>query len=209
MKILFLGDSVTDAGRNRQEGGLWHMGQGYPVMCAGELSHKYPTKYEFINRGVSGNRITDLYARIKQDCWNLQPDILSILVGINDVGHEVNRGDGVEDNRFEAVYRMLLEDTLKRLPNLKIILMEPFCLAVPHRPDDWGAFRKGAEAKSRIVEKLAREFGCTFVPLQRHFDKACELAPAAYWIGDGVHPTPAGNWLIAEEWLKAFETLQR
>ncbi len=208
MKILFLGDSITDAGRSRNEQRLL-MGQGYPVICAGKLGAEYPDKFQFVNTGVSGNRITDVYARIKVDCWNHNPDIISLLVGINDVGHEVNRGDGVENDRFENVYRMLLEDTIARFPNIKIILMEPFCLAVPHRPDDWVAFRRGAEEKSGIIKKLAEEFGCVFVPLQEKFDKACLRAPATHWIGDGVHPTPAGNWLIAEEWLKAFETLQR
>ena len=207
MKILFTGDSITDAGRFREEGAMWGMGQGYPVMCAGRLGMDFAGDYEFINTGVSGNRITDIYARIKRDCWNLKPDLISLLVGINDVGHEVNRGDGVEDDRFETVYRMLLEDTKKALPEVKIILMEPFCLAVPHRPDDWVAFRKGTEAKSKIVEKLAKEFGCGFLPLQNKFDEACKRAPARYWIGDGVHPTPAGNQLIADAWLEAFKKI--
>lgn len=207
MKILFTGDSITDAGRSKDGTERLLMGQGYPVMCAGRLGLDYPDRFEFVNTGVSGNRITDLYARIKRDCWNLSPDVCSLLVGINDVGHEVNRQDGVEDYRFERVYRMLLEDTKKALPDIKFILMEPFCLAVPHRPENWDLFREGAVAKGKIVKELAEEFGCEFVPLQEKFDQACSFAPARYWIGDGVHPTPMGNQLIADEWLKAFQKL--
>ncbi len=206
-RILFLGDSITDAGRSREGVERLLMGQGYPTMCAGRLGMDHPDRFEFVNTGVSGNRITDVYARIKRDCWNHKPDVISLLVGINDVGHEINRQDGVEDDRFETVYRMLLEDTKKVLPKTKFILMEPFCLAVPHRPEDWAAFRKGAKAKGEIVKKLAEEFGCAFVPLQDKFDRVCNLAPARHWIGDGVHPTPAGNQLIADRWLKAIKEI--
>ncbi len=207
MKILFLGDSITDAGRERNGGFRLGMGQGYPVMCAGKLGFDEPDKYEFLNTGISGDRIVDIYARIKKDCWNLKPDVLSLLVGINDVGHEINGENGVEDDRFEAIYRLLIEGTKERFPNIKIMLLEPFCLAVPNHDEPWDKFLEGAMAKAKIVKKLAEEYGLTFIPLQEKFNEACKTAPAQHWIGDGVHPSNAGNWLIAEEWLKAFKTL--
>jgi lysophospholipase L1-like esterase len=126
MKILFYGDSITDAQRDRSvDHYLSSYGFGYPSFVAGELLSKNPEQYEIINRGISGNRIVDLYARIKADVWNLQPDVLSILVGVNDVWHEINYNNGVELERFDKIYRMMLDDTLKVLPNVKIILCEP------------------------------------------------------------------------------------
>ena len=129
MKILFYGDSITDAGRTRDldvpNKGL---GGGYVSYIANQLFEKSLTDYDIYNTGISGNRIVDLYARIKIDCWNIKPDLLSILIGINDIWHEVKRHNGVEIDRFEKVYRMLLEDTKKALPETKIMLLEPFVL---------------------------------------------------------------------------------
>jgi lysophospholipase L1-like esterase len=122
MKILFQGDSITDAGRSREN--LADLGPGYPATAAALLTETFPqTEFTFINRGISGNRIVDLYARIKMDVWNLQPDVLSILIGINDIWHEVGiNHNGVDLVRFERMYRMMLDDTLERLPNLKLII---------------------------------------------------------------------------------------
>ena len=116
MKILFFGDSITDAGRARdQDGTSASLGFGYVRSLAGKLLLKDPVKYEIFNRGISGHRIVDLYARVKCDCWNLQPDVLSILIGVNDVWHGVHHENGVEIDRFERMYRMLLEDTKKEV----------------------------------------------------------------------------------------------
>ena len=131
MRIVLFGDSITDMGRDRKfdtPDCSWSYGHGYPIFIAGDLYRQDPNKHQVINRGISGNRIVDLYARIKSDVWNLQPDLLSILIGVNDVWHELNFNNGVDVDRYEKVYRMLIEDTLKRFPNLKIILCEPFIL---------------------------------------------------------------------------------
>lgn len=206
-KILFMGDSITDSGRVRDENNRFYMGEGYPCMCAGRIMKDYPGEYFVENVGISGHRIVDIYARIKKDFWNLKPDIFSMLIGINDVWHELGAGNGVEPERFEKVYRMLLEDTKKVLPDLKIILLEPFVLKARATEEKWEEFLEGTKTNAAIVKMLAKEFGCVFVPLQDKFDEACKLAPESYWLRDGVHPSSAGHQLIADEWLKAFETL--
>ena len=120
MRILFFGDSITDAGRNREaDFNLNSYGLGYVRSVAGALLCEAPDKYEIINRGIGGNRIVDLYSRIKMDCWNLEPDVLNILIGVNDVWHEVGKKNGVELPRFENIYRMILEETKERLPTQK------------------------------------------------------------------------------------------
>ena len=99
MKILFQGDSITDAGRSRDND--QYIGTGYPLLVKSELGYKFPGKYEFINRGISGNRIVDLYARIKADIINIKPDVMSILIGVNDVWHEFGvNPNGVSSEKF-------------------------------------------------------------------------------------------------------------
>ena len=129
MKIVFFGDSITDMGRNRGEcDEIWTYGSGYPMLVASHLYRKDPLQYQVVNRGIAGNRIVDLYARVKADVWNERPEVLSILVGVNDIWHEFDWQNGVEQDRFERIYDMLIEDTLQRLPNIKIVLCEPFIL---------------------------------------------------------------------------------
>jgi lysophospholipase L1-like esterase len=99
-KVLFLGDSITDAQRSYQEDEHHYIGQGYTEMVAGKLALEHPGMYEFTNKGISGNRIVDLYARIKKDCWNLKPDYISILIGVNDVWHELEDENGVDAKRI-------------------------------------------------------------------------------------------------------------
>ena len=205
MKILFQGDSITDIGRNTDRGSLQSIGQGYALMVTGELGARYPGQYTFENRGISGNRIVDLYARIKVDCWNLEPDVISILLGVNDVWHEFGNKNGVEANRFENVYRMLIEDSLAKLPNVKFMLLEPFALPGTATEGKWNEFFVEVVKRSQIVQKLAQEYQLSFVPLQKKLEDACKLCPAEYWLGDGVHPTPAGHRLIADAWLEVFQ----
>ena len=147
----------------------------------------------------------DLYARIKADVWNHKPDVISILIGINDVWHEIYGGNGVELNRFEKVYRMLIEDTREQLPNVKFILCEPFVLkgsATEEKYEEFCEIKKYAA----VVKKLAKEYGVPFVALQEKFDEAAEKHGAVHYLYDGVHPDVAGGKLIAEEWLKVFQT---
>lgn len=204
-KIVFQGDSITDVGRNTERGSLKSIGQGYALICTAGLTARYPGEFSVSNRGVSGNRIVDVYARIKRDCWNLEPDVLSCLIGINDVWHEVAAQNGVDAERFHAVYRMLAADTIRRFPKIRMILMEPFVLPGRATEAKWEFFRDETALRSDAVKRVADEFGMSFLPLQEMFDRACEAAPGDYWLGDGVHPTPAGHQLIADRWLALFE----
>ncbi len=205
MKILFQGDSITDTGRNTSSGSLVSIGQGYAMLCASTLGAKYPEKFTFENRGISGNRIVDVYARIKVDGWNLEPDVFSILIGVNDVWHKVGNKNGVDAERFYRVYKMLVTDTMTALPNARMILMEPFVLPATATEGNWDYFRDETALRAKAIKQIAEECGQIFLPLQDMFDDACKCAPASYWLGDGVHPTPAGHKLIADRWLAAFE----
>ena len=205
MRILFQGDSITDVGRNTNNGSTLSMGQGYPLMVAGDLGAAYPGQYEFLNRGISGNRIVDIYARIKCDCWNLEPDVLSLLIGVNDVWHEVGAGrNGVDTARFEKMYRILVEDTLERFPKMKIMVLEPFVLPGTATDEHWDYFSTEVPLRAAAARRVADDYHLIFVPLQCMFDDACQNAPASYWLADGVHPTPFGHRLIANAWIKAF-----
>lgn len=209
MKVIFYGDSITDAGRNYEvdfqpEG----YGYGYVKYAVESLLAENPEKYVLYNRGISGNRIVDLYARIKKDVWNLQPDVLSILIGVNDVWHELDGENGVDLVRFEKIYRILLDDTLERFPNLKILLCEPFILKGSATVEKWEEFLQVKEY-AKVVKKLANEYGFDFLPLQETLDKAAALNGSEYYAADGVHPTADGAKLIAAEWLKAFKKIEK
>ncbi len=205
-KILFQGDSITDAGRTMQDSVLLKMGTGYPHFAAARLQADFPgEKFEFENRGISGNRVVDLYARWKLDALNLEPELISILIGVNDTWHEFSRQNGVELDRYEMIYRMLLKWTCEKLPGVKLVLMEPFCLASELVTEAWIL-----EIRERavIVRKLAEEFHALFIPLQELLTVAAEKSGSNLAIlRDGVHPTPLGHQLIADAWLAAVTPL--
>ena len=205
--ILFQGDSITDCQRIRESNINMpaHLGYGYPNLISGKLLFDHAGEdYQCINQGISGNRVVDLYARWKIDALNFKPDIISILIGVNDVWHEASRQNGVEADRFEMVYRMLLEWTKKVLPDVKFVIMEPFCL-----PSDvvCESFMPEVKLRAAAAKKVAADFGAIFLPLQDKFDAATQLAPANYWLADGVHPTAAGHRLIANAWMEAAKPL--
>jgi lysophospholipase L1-like esterase len=200
--ILFQGDSITDAGRARDiaqpNAGL---GTGYAYLVAAHLLAARPADdLRFMNRGISGNRIVDLYARWREDALNLQPNLISILIGINDTWHEFSRQAGVAVPKFERVYRQLLTETREALPNVKLVLCEPFALPCGAVTREWIPDVEGRQA---VTRKLAGEFGATLVEFQKMFDRAQAQAAPAYWAGDGVHPTYAGHQRMAEAWLAA------
>ncbi len=196
-KILFQGDSITDADRSR--GNRLSLGYGYPTQVAGLLGKEYPGQLEFVNLGISGNRVVDLYARIGEDFIEEAPDFITILIGINDVWHEFGaRRNGIENPKFYKVYALLLEELRQKLPGTGVILLEPFVLRGPATDGKWGYFHDETAMRAASVRKLAETYGLTFVPLQSMFDAACEKAPAGYWLPDGVHPSAMGHGLIAE-----------
>ena len=207
MKIIFYGDSITDMNRLRDDVSAvpFKLGNSYALVTGAYLVGKNPTGYDVLNKGISGNRIVDLYARIKKDVWNEQPDVLSILVGVNDVWHEIQNGNGIDIVRFEKIYRMLIEDTLERLPNLKIMLLEPFVLEGSATKEKYEEFL-AVKDYAKVVKKLANEYGLVFVELQSRFDEYCEKYGSQILLYDGVHPNLVGTKIISDAWIEAFES---
>ena len=203
--ILFQGDSITDADRNRQ----WDidLGKGYPQLVSGTLSYESPGCYQFTNRGISGNRIVDVYARIKCDLINLKPDVVSILVGVNDVGHEFSSKNGVCAEKYYTIYDLMIQEILAALPDVKILILEPFVLPGAVTREKWDIFYAEVLARGEKAKQVAQKYHLTFVPLQQHFEQAATGNDPEYWIRDGIHPTPAGHEIIKREWLKAFQTM--
>lgn len=211
-RILFQGDSITDCDRRRDL--FYGLGGGYPNLVKASLGTDCPGEYEFINRGVSGDRIVDLYARIKVDFTNLKPDYASIYIGVNDTWHEINDDNGVDTAKFEKIYTMLIEEIKEACPDTKLILITPYVLEGPgscnteEKPVKYNIFRQDVADKSAAVKRIAEKFDLALVELQPVFDDACSKAPASYWTADGVHPTECGHELIKRLWLDAFAKIK-
>lgn len=205
-RILFQGDSITDCGRSRDHDG--YKGSGYAALVTAALNFEYPGEYEIINRAVSGNRVVDLYARIKADLINLKPDILSVHIGINDVWHEVAGKNGVDAEKFEKIYDMFLSEVKAALPDVKIIILGAFVTKGKAAEEAWGYFEPETKKRAESAKRLAEKYGCVFVDIQSEFDKAIERYPEPYWTAEGVHPTEAGHEIIKRAWLKAFEQVK-
>ena len=212
MNILFQGDSITDCQRDRTTVQS-SLGTGYPRLVASALGFENGNIYDFMNRGISGNRIVDVYARIKADIINLKPDVMSILIGVNDVWHEIDSKNGVDTKKFFKIYCMLIEEIKEALPDIKIMILEPFVLegsATCNRedaPDRLNLFKTEVAEKAQMAKKVAEKYNLTFIPLQDKFNEAEKRAPQPHWLVDGVHPSPYGHELIKHEWIKAFNTL--
>ncbi|MEK5059026.1 GDSL family lipase [Paenibacillus sp. FSL H7-0326] len=198
--VLFIGDSITDCGRNYDNVG--DLGRGYAMMVAAELNFRYPEKQiQFMNRGINGNRVTDLEQRWEQDCLAHNPTWVSIYIGINDTWRWYDSKAETSADEFYRTYRELLVRT-KEHTNANIVLIEPFVLPVPEDRKGW---RVDLDPKIHAIRELAREFGTYYVPLDGLFAQASTKAEPAYWAGDGVHPTDAGHALIARAWLDAVK----
>jgi len=203
--IVFQGDSITDAGRKKEileanDSGA--LGNGYAANAAGEILADHPELgLKFYNRGISGNKVPDLAARWQQDCLDLKPDILSILIGINDIWHTIAFGSKYQGTiaDYEQGYRQLIKDTLAAKADTRIVICEPFTTR-----DDRFKSREGKTTAEYAVvaRKLADEFKLTYVPFQAEFDKACKAAEGKFWLWDGIHPTQAGHALMNQEWRR-------
>lgn len=207
--ILFQGDSITDAGRNKNEelsNDASALGSGYAFLAAVDLLGSHPSKkLQCYNRGISGNKVFQLSERWETDCLNLKPDILSILVGVNDFWHTLDFNYKGTAETYEDDYRKLMERTKKALPDTKIIIGEPFALRAGSAVNDswYPNFPKYQDA----AKAVAKDFGAAFIPFQSIFDAASEKVPATYWSADGVHPTLAGSHLMAKAWLETVSRL--
>jgi len=202
--ILFQGDSITDSKRNREDPGYNNsriLGTGYPMLAGAYLLDKYASlNLKIFNRGISGNKVFQLAERWEKDCLQIKPDILSILIGVNDIWHKV---DGTYDGTIEIYrkdYTALLETTMKVLPDVRLIIGEPFGVRGLEAVDDrwYPEFYEYQKA----AREIASLFGAIFIPYQAVFDEAQKRAPGVYWTPDGVHPTLAGAQLMAAAWLR-------
>ena len=203
--VLFQGDSITDAGRSREQASEVNqqsaLGMGYAWLAASQLLVDRPDDgLSIYNRGISGNKVFQLADRWQVDCLDLEPDVLSILIGVNDIWHTLEgKYDGTVE-KYATDYRALLERTRSALPDVKLVICEPFllrCGAVDER------FYPEFDGYRATARELAESFGAVFVPFQAMFDRAVEYAPPNHWAGDGVHPSAAGASLMAHNWLEA------
>ena len=194
--ILFQGDSITDAGRNYATDDL---GPGYPGKVGAYLATFCADKnVKVINKGISGNRVKDLKARWQAECIDLKPDILSILIGINDTWRRYDSSEPTSCAAFENTYREILTDVKEHLPNCRIILIEPFIIPVDPRKEEW---RVDLDPKIGAIRKLAREFGADYIPMDGLYQELCAKEDPALYSGDGVHPNDAGHAFLAKQWL--------
>jgi lysophospholipase L1-like esterase len=202
--ILFQGDSITDGGRWRSDDPNHILGQDYAYLIAAHCGGRYPEQnWKFLNRGVSGNTVVDLAARWNTDTLALKPDILSILVGINDAASILNGAPNpVTVDRYAEIYAQILAQTHAALPQVRFVLCEPFTLPVGHTASNFAAWQGEIAKQAAVIKQLAHQYQAPVVHLQPVLDAACHRAPADYWIWDGIHPTYAGHQLLMDEWLK-------
>jgi lysophospholipase L1-like esterase len=202
--VLFQGDSITDAGRKRDVSAANSdaaLGRGYAWLTAARLLIGEPDKkLKIYNRGVSGNKVYQLAERWKTDCLDLKPDVLSILIGVNDFWHKLKHDYSGTLETYERDYKSLIKRTKDALPDVKLVICEPFVLKVGHVDESWfPEFNRYRDAAKRVAD----EAGAVFVRFQTMFDAAVKIASPELWAKDGVHPTDDGASIMAEWWLKA------
>lgn len=202
--FLFQGDSITDTNRVDENEDNFGLGCGYALLLASDFLKNRKGEFRFINRGQSGDRITDVYARIKEDIINLKPDYMSILIGVNDVSHELTQNCGVTPEKFQKIYCMLIDEIVEALPDIKIIIMEPFVCKGIHTEERWEEFSCEVKKLAAASKRVADSYSLEFVPLQDIFDEVTSDGNARYWSVDGIHPTAAGHQIIKEELSKAI-----
>lgn len=199
--ILFIGDSITDEGRDRSDSK--DLGKGYPLLVASYLWNQYPSyDLNILNRGIGGDEVFNLKERWEEDCLNYNPDIVSILVGVNDVWWHIDDEEKLDEAallKFEEDYRWLLK-TLAHRTDARVVIMEPYVLPYPK---DRMAWRKHLDPRIQIIRRLANDYHATFVPLDGILNaKGIINGFETYTGDDGVHPTVAGHAAIAEAWIQ-------
>ena len=205
--LLFQGDSITDMHRKRTDtdaNSPAALGTSYPFLATSEMLYRYPGKaLKCYNRGVSGNKVYQLAERWQTDCLDLKPTVLSILVGVNDFWHTLVNGYTGTIKTYRDDYKALLDRTKQALPDVKLIIGEPYAVIGVKAVDDkwYPTFNEYRQAAREIAES----FDAAFIPYQEIYDKAQKSAPGSYWTADGVHPTLAGARLMAEAWLQTVK----
>jgi lysophospholipase L1-like esterase len=204
--ILFQGDSITDVGRDRKHGEANNqagLGGGYPLLCAAALRDRDAARdLQIYNRGVSGNTVTDMAARWDTDTLALKPDVLSILIGVNDIWHTLMGQYNGTPEKYQRGFRDLLDRTRTALPHVHLVILEPFVLRTGAVSEKWfPEFDQFRVAASRV----AHDLHATFIPLHEMFQQLAKKTGPSYWLMDGVHPTLAGHAAITHRWLDAVK----
>ncbi len=205
--ILFQGDSITDAGRKRDDAkpnDAGSLGRGYAFIAAAALLEKHADKnLQIYNKGISGNKVYQLAERWDADCLDIKPDVLSILIGVNDFWHTLNGNYNGTVQKYRDDFKALLTRTKDKLPDVKLIIGEPFAVNGVKAVDNkwYPAFDEYRQS----AREIAASFGAVLIPYQTVFDKAQKTAPGVYWTGDGVHPSIAGAALMAAAWQEAIK----
>ena len=208
MKILFFGDSLTDMYRNFDTSVdmATSYGTGFVFDVAGQLMYERPGYYKIVNRGQGGSKVTDLFDRYEEQVIQEKPDILTILIGVNDVWHELITHSGTHIDVFEKTYFALVNNIKKKLPNTKIIIMEPFFLYGDATKDIWEPFQEVLKYAA-ISKKVAKKTNCIYIPLQQAFTDSIKNGGSTQMLFDGLHTNPGGAHLIATKWLEVFRKL--
>lgn len=198
-KILFQGDSITHAFRKPEEvGSSYRLGAGWVMLLAAQLQAEHPElNLQFENRGLCGNGIADLIARWESDCLALRPTVLNLLVGVNETCNRFRYNTGLSLADFKDGYEWLLTSTRKALPQIRLVLCEPFLLEVDQVTAAW---RDDLRERQLIVRELSTKYEALFVPMQEPLDAAAKITGPAHWLFDGIHPNAAGQWLIMQNW---------
>ncbi len=203
VRVLFQGDSITDAGRDKRN--YFDLGPGYPGYAAESIKNNHPElDFEFINLGISGNRTCQLFDRLYNDAIALNPDVISILIGINDVWHR-HGPERIEttDEQLALNYREILK-SIKKHTTAKIIILSPYVLDA----EDKENMKADLVTVLPIIRELAAEYADAYVPLDELFDEAVKAQPAPlYYSPDGVHPNDNGARFIAEHYARAMQKI--
>ena len=208
-KILFFGDSITDSGTSVNPDIT--PGFGYVRLITGELMLNFPGEYEIINKGINGHTTCDLLNRLQVDVIDLKPDVVTILAGVNDVNRLIQGTEGgmVCEESFSAL-NSIVETIKEKLPETKIIMMEPFALSGSITEKvKYNAFMEELGKRGENTKRISEKCHVLFIPLQKIFDDALKVMPENYWLLDGVHPTPAGHEIVKREWIRAFKSLYK
>ena len=226
IRVLFQGDSITDGNRYKSEESRWDLnhqiGHSYAYVIASTLGKKHPGRYHFINRAISSDCVDRMAARWQVDTLDENPDVLSILLGINgNYDHDGKYPEGIDTHlaHFEKTYRWLLETARAQNPELKIVIIEPFVLPVGRYATHYDAFMSVFTRKQEIIKEIAADYGAIFIPIQKRLEalvrecaptlkaNGCDVDSNAYWLWDGIHPTESMQGLIAELWLDATKNV--